>query len=93
MQDNSDGTFQERLLQSLALLPIQKFHLILRCEHSRYATGPHSPSVEVCGAQGIQDFDCEVFAQRVLATVPAVQDVDIRFNCSRKQHAKLRRAT
>ncbi|KAL1951655.1 hypothetical protein VTO73DRAFT_804 [Trametes versicolor] len=85
-------TALERLLQSLGSLPIQKFHLVLRCEHSGYAAGPHSPTKKVCGGQGIQDFDCEAFARRVLATVPAVHDVDVRFNCSRKQHAKLRRA-
>ncbi|KAH9847370.1 hypothetical protein C2E23DRAFT_519620 [Lenzites betulinus] len=85
------------LLQSLASSPIQTFRFALRCEYTNYTTaGVHKPfeaseGPRVCGAQELHAFDCDVFARQVLETVPAVQDVDVSFTCTRKQRAIVKR--
>ncbi|KAI0375350.1 hypothetical protein BV20DRAFT_960469 [Pilatotrama ljubarskyi] len=90
-----DHAALDYLVESLASLPVRKLHFALRCEDSGYTGEPHSPrpstSSKVCGAQKLQDFDCNAFAQRLLSTVAAVEHVDVRFMCSRKERAVARR--
>ncbi|KAI0361238.1 hypothetical protein OH77DRAFT_1417474 [Trametes cingulata] len=90
-----DHAALDDLVDSLASLPILKFQFALRCEESGCTGEPHSPrpptSDMVCGAQELQDFDCEAFAERILSTVPAVEHVDVKFICSRKQRAVVHR--
>ncbi|KAI0778530.1 hypothetical protein BD413DRAFT_609128 [Trametes elegans] len=88
-----DTEATNRLLVSLASLSIQKLEIQLRCECVT-GKGPHAPRPpsRPCGGENLADFDCEAYARRALATVPAVQSVDVRFMCTFKQRASVERA-
>ncbi|KAI0330532.1 hypothetical protein GY45DRAFT_1361335 [Cubamyces sp. BRFM 1775] len=83
----------DRLLDSLSYLRIKKLDFKLCCDDAAWKRGPHRPLApgELCGGQDIRAFDCEAVAQRVLSSIPTVQDVAVRFTCDRGGEARAHR--
>ncbi|KAJ8463314.1 hypothetical protein ONZ51_g10337 [Trametes cubensis] len=83
----------DRLLDSFSYLRIKKLDFRLCCDDAACKRGSHRPLAPgmLCGGQDILAFDGEAVAQRILSSIPTVQDVGVRFMCDRKEEARLHR--